>query len=393
MLNNLKKIFEDIFKGKGGESKQQDKDSKTTIGESGKKPKVINSNLLTNLAIVFLVGVLLLIVGSMFTKDNSPKGSDSGTANVVAIGGDEIQKNTDTTSSAVDKAYKEKMQEELISLLGKIEGVGKVYSMIYFESGQEQIPVFNEETSTSVTSEKDNGGGQREITQENGGSTVVMENKENQQQPFITKTYNPTITGICVVAEGAGDSVTELRIRQAVIKLFGLSDDKVQVYPMNKKQTIIISSLVVLILFAGYLATQVNGPLYVSDTKGNDGTTISASTNANYFTEARLQRDNNATKTLQTLKALLDDENTPQDQKAEAADEYKNLALQSDKEVKIELALKAQGFEEALCTLDKEKATVVVRHEGELSDQQVRQIKDVVMSKADIKDIEIKVAE
>ena len=46
---------------------------------------------------------------------------------------------------------------------------------------------------------------------------------------------------------------------------------------MNKKQTIIISSLVVLILFAGYLATQVNGPLYVSDTKGNDGTTISAS--------------------------------------------------------------------------------------------------------------------
>jgi len=36
---------------------------------------------------------------------------------------------------------------------------------------------------------------------------------------------------------------------------------------------------------------------------------------------------------------------------------------------------------------------VVVKHEGELSDQQVRQIKDVVMSKADIKDIEIKVAE
>jgi len=60
--NNLKKIFEDIFKGKGGENKQQDKDSKTTIGESGKKPKVINSNLLTNLVIVFLVGVLLLIV-------------------------------------------------------------------------------------------------------------------------------------------------------------------------------------------------------------------------------------------------------------------------------------------------------------------------------------------
>jgi len=60
---------------------------------------------------------------------------------------------------------------------------------------------------------------------------------------------------------------------------------------MNKKQTIIISSLVVLILFAGYLATQVNGPLYVSNEKSGDGTTVSASTNSNYFTEARLQRD------------------------------------------------------------------------------------------------------
>ncbi|MEG1256344.1 SpoIIIAH-like family protein [Clostridium sp.] len=161
---------------------------------------------------------------------------------------------------------------------------------------------------------------------------------------------------------------------------------------MNKKQTIIISSLVVLILFAGYLATQVNGPLYATGDKSDKGSAISTSSTS-YFTEARLQRDQSSQKTLQTLKSLLDDENTPQDQKAEAADEYKNLALQSDKEVKIELALKAQGFEEALCTLDKEKATIVVKHEGELSDQQARQIKDVVMSKVDIKDIEIKVAE
>lgn len=234
MSDNLKKVFDDIFKKKGGENKELEKNSKQPIVEGEKKSKVINSNLVSNLVIVFLVGVLLLIVGSMFTKNDKPKSSDSGTANVVAIGGDEVQKNTDTKTSAVDKAYKEKMQEELVGLLEKIEGVGKVDSMIYFESGQEQVPVFNEETSTSVTNEKDNGGGQREITQKNDGSTVVMENKENSQQPFITKVNNPTITGICIVAEGAGDSVTELRIRQAVTKLFGLSDDKVQVYPMKK---------------------------------------------------------------------------------------------------------------------------------------------------------------
>lgn len=165
---------------------------------------------------------------------------------------------------------------------------------------------------------------------------------------------------------------------------------------MNKKQTIIISSLVVLILFAGFLATKVSGPLYVDNTAidNGDGETVSTSSST-YFTEARLQRENSTQKTLQNLKALLDDESTPQDQKSEAANEYKNISLQSDKEVKIEMALKAQGFEDALCTLDDEKATVVVKVKDttELSDQQIRQIKDVIMSKSDISDIEIKVSE
>ena len=63
------------------------------------------------------------------------------------------------------------------------------------------MPVFNEQTSVSTTKEKDTSGGQREITQEDGGTTVVMENDGDAQQPFITKKYNPKITGIVVVAE------------------------------------------------------------------------------------------------------------------------------------------------------------------------------------------------
>lgn len=161
---------------------------------------------------------------------------------------------------------------------------------------------------------------------------------------------------------------------------------------MNKKQTIIISVLLVLIVFAGYLATQVNGPLYVTDDQFI-GETAKTSTKSNFFTEAVIERDQAQTQAIQTLKALLDDESVPAEQKAQAAEEYKTLALQPEKEVNIELALKSQGYEEALCTLDKDKATIIVKSEQELSDQQARQIKDVVMSKADIKNIEIKVAQ
>lgn len=162
---------------------------------------------------------------------------------------------------------------------------------------------------------------------------------------------------------------------------------------MNKKQTIIISCLVVLILFVAVLATKVNGPLYVDNTNNDDNASISAS-NTSYFAEARIERDNSARNTLQTLKALLDDENTPQDQKAAAAEKYTKVALLSDKEVKIENALKAQGYEEALCTLNEDKAVVVVKlkEAGDLTDQQIKQIKDVIMNTAEIKNIEIKPA-
>ena len=61
-----------------------------------------------------------------------------------------------------------------------------------------------------------------------------MESNEGNQKPFITKENSPTISGILIVAEGADDRTTELRVKQAAVKLFGLEDEKVVVYPMKK---------------------------------------------------------------------------------------------------------------------------------------------------------------
>ncbi len=208
--------------------------SKELENESGAKTK-LKPVTITNLIILFLVGVLLVIVGSIFTKNEKAMvNSNSQNENIIEEANSKYTSKDKLVGSAVDLAYKEKMENELISILENIQGVGKVNVMIYFESGQEQIPVFNQNNSNSNTKEKDTSGGQRETTQENGGTTVVMENNGEKEQPFIVKTYNPKIAGICIVAEGAGERVTELRVRQAVTKLFGISDDKVQVYPMKK---------------------------------------------------------------------------------------------------------------------------------------------------------------
>lgn len=207
--------------------------SNKKVEDNGKKSG--SSNFLTNILIVFLVGVLLIVVGSMFTPEKPAKSNVNGAKSVASVG-DEINKDTvaEDDGSSVAQEYKDKMEKELITILEKIDGVGKVHAMIYFESGKQQVPVFNENKSSSVTNETDTSGGQREITTTNDGSTVVMENNGEDEKPYIVKTYNPSITGICVVAEGAGESVTEMRIRQAVTRLFDLEDSKVQVYPMKK---------------------------------------------------------------------------------------------------------------------------------------------------------------
>ena len=167
---------------------------------------------------------------------------------------------------------------------------------------------------------------------------------------------------------------------------------------MNKKQSGIIVTLVVLIVFAGYLATKVNGPLYVNDGDFNsEKSAISLNekkSSSKYFEEARLTRDQENARTLQTIKALIDDANTPKEQKDTAAEQYLNISMASQNEADIELALKSKGFEEALCSIVDDKVQILLKTEKkELSQEELRSIQDVVMSKTKLENIEVKIKE
>ena len=217
--DNLLSKFTEFIKTKinsGNENNKNDKSKKS-------------DKLIGNLVLLILVAIVIVLASSFF---KSPKAT-SAVATTVAT---ETQKdktaNVDTTLKIND--YEGQLENKLKLTLEGIQGVGKVQVMIYFESGEESVPAVNVNDSKSVTKEDDTTGGTRNITQDNNGSTVVMANNGNENQPLITKTIKPVITGVCVVAEGSGEKLTELRIRQAVINLFNLPEDKVNVYPMNK---------------------------------------------------------------------------------------------------------------------------------------------------------------
>jgi stage III sporulation protein AG len=212
--DNLLSKFTEFIKTKLNSGNDNSKNS------SSKK----SDKMLANLVLLILVAVVIVLASSFFKSESST---------TTAI--DETQKDkTSTENNPIQLTdYESQLELKLKSTLEGIQGVGKVQLMIYFESGEESVPAININDSKSDTVENDTGGGKRNITQENSGRTVVMSNNGNENQPLIVKTFKPTITGVCVVAEGSNEKVTELRIRQAVINLFNLPESKVNVYPMN----------------------------------------------------------------------------------------------------------------------------------------------------------------
>lgn len=157
---------------------------------------------------------------------------------------------------------------------------------------------------------------------------------------------------------------------------------------MNRKQAFIIATLLVLIVCAGILATKVNSPLYV------DGTDISESAKAtmdksDFFTESRLNRDQNNAKTLPTYKTIIDDPNASKEAKDAMIQKLKTLTTNTENEQKIESALKGKNYEDSYCQIAEDKVTVYVKANEKLTDKQARDIKNVVVGITKIKDVEV----
>jgi stage III sporulation protein AG len=170
---------------------------------------------------VILVGILVVLANDYFKSASTVK---------ITSQNNQVEEKMNTST----KEYEIAAENKLRSVLEDIDGVGKVKVMLTFDGSEEQIPAVNITDSTSNTKEKDNSGGTRETTQKNNGSTLVITNDGVKNQPLIVKTENPKIIGVIVVAEGAKDKVIEMKIVQAVTKVYSITTDKVSVFPMKK---------------------------------------------------------------------------------------------------------------------------------------------------------------
>lgn len=139
------------------------------------------------------------------------------------------EKEQETTNYHVQAAeetdYQKKLEKELEDFLSTVKGIGEVEVLIYLDSSEEYIVEKDIPVSQSTTKEADCES--KEENKEEG--TVYTVNDAGEEVPFITKTKHPSIEGVVIAADGAGQEEIRIKIIRTVMALYGVDANKIDV--------------------------------------------------------------------------------------------------------------------------------------------------------------------
>ena len=128
-----------------------------------------------------------------------------------------------------------------------------------------------------------------------------------------------------------------------------------------------------------------NGDLDISDVDGIGEAVLTSTTSAaaiNFSSAARLSREQTRSKNKETLQGMIDNENVTEELRTEAANDLLDMTKIADMELATETMLEAKGFANSVVSINEESVDVVICLES-LSDMQKAQIEDIVMRKAE----------
>ena len=113
----------------------------------------------------------------------------------------------------------EQVEQRMESILGQIEGVGKLQVMLTLSSGpQLQLAEDTDLSRSGGTSES-----------RSRQETVTLNRGSGYQEVIITNQVYPVYQGALIVCQGAGSSAVRLALIEAVSALTGLSTDRITV--------------------------------------------------------------------------------------------------------------------------------------------------------------------
>lgn len=122
------------------------------------------------------------------------------------------------------------------------------------------------------------------------------------------------------------------------------------------------------------------------------GDTQTVKINEEYFTEAKLNRQQAHDEALEILNAVINNSSASEEAKKAASEGVANLAANLETESDIENLVKAKGFQECVTIIQEDKAQVIVPSNGLLASE-ITQIKEIVINAAKINSENITIIE
>ena len=188
-----------------------------------------------NFIILVLAGILLVVI-ALPTEDAKTQKEEADVENAAPLQ-ELMGERTAVEAGAMPydtlQQYVKYLEEKLEETLKDMRGVGKVKVMITLQASEEQVVEKDEPISRNNTSEKDGDGGVRTIYQIDSGQETVYSKQGTDQTPYVTKTILPKISGVLIVAEGAGTGTVSKYITEIAEALFDLEVHKIKVVPME----------------------------------------------------------------------------------------------------------------------------------------------------------------
>ena len=127
-------------------------------------------------------------------------------------------------------AYSRQLEERLEAIVSSIDGAGKTEIMVTLQNGVRYIYASADKTSID-TSEK--GEESRESRENTENSYIIMET-DNGEEALVCTQLMPSVEGVVIVCEGAGDPQVAEQIRAAVTTALGISPNRVCIALMKE---------------------------------------------------------------------------------------------------------------------------------------------------------------
>ncbi|MCM1246149.1 MAG: hypothetical protein NC293_10965 [Roseburia sp.] len=164
--------------------------------------EIIQSAGPVKITIMILCGVLLLLIScsGLFEKEEVGE-EERATVQKENEPGDDLQ------------IYKNTMEEQVRSILEKVDGVGEVDVMITLRASKEKVTL------------KDNTVEEKRREEE----TVLIQDENDNTSPYVIREVEPQIEGILIVCDGGNRAAVQREIIDGISALFSVESHKIKV--------------------------------------------------------------------------------------------------------------------------------------------------------------------